>query len=148
MSGHGRYRYVRALAAVATVLLAAGCQSGDRINCTLIGAESGVALTWKPGDFPAGAHYRLCVDQVCKDRQAQPSDDSLAMLRLPMPEVTGEKQVTVRLQVTDPAADRTVYDRSAPFTLRKHAPNGEACGPVVWSTGIRVDPERGLVSPG
>ncbi|WP_338496799.1 hypothetical protein [Streptomyces sp. SJL17-4] len=101
-----------------------------------------MTVTWQPGDFPAGAHYRLCVDGTCQERR------DAAFLNLDMPEVTGEKQVTVRLVVTDPAAShRTVYDRSAPFTLRRHAPNGEGCGPVVWSTGVRADPVRGLVSP-
>ncbi|WP_328944963.1 hypothetical protein OG259_29210 [Streptomyces sp. NBC_00250] len=136
-----------ASAAVATVLLAAGCQSEGRIRCTLIHSESGVTLTWKPADFPAGAHYRFCVDEVCKERQDVAASDPFVVFSLHMPEVTGEKRVTVRLRVTDPAADRTVYDRSAPFTLRRSAPNGEACGPVVWQAGVRADPVRGLVSP-
>ncbi|WP_395360313.1 hypothetical protein ACHGLA_10650 [Streptomyces sp. YH02] len=132
------------MAAAAAVLLATGCQSQGGHACTLIGAESGVSVTWQPGDFPAGAHYRLCVDRVCEDEDRRDA----AFLSLDMPEVTAEKQVTVRLLVTDPAASgRTVYDRSAPFTLRRHAPNGEGCEPVVWSTGVRADPVRGLVSP-
>ncbi|MFH9721822.1 hypothetical protein ACH4M4_02485 [Streptomyces sp. NPDC017254] len=137
-----------ALAAVAALLLVAGCQSPDRRPCTLIGAESGVTVTWDPADFPAGSSYRLCVDRVCRSQGARPSDDPLAFFTVELPEVTGEQRVTVRFQVGGPAGDRTVYDRTVPLTLRRHAPNGEGCDPVVWQAGVRADLRRGLVAPG
>ncbi|MFD9046541.1 hypothetical protein [Streptomyces zaomyceticus] len=151
MGTHDGFRSVRAPAAVAALLLVAGCQSAGPRACTLIGAESGVTFTWDPADFPAGSPYRLCVDRVCRNHPARPSDDPLAFFTVELPEVTGERRVTVRFQVgapaDAPAGERTVYDRTATVTLRKHAPNGERCDPVVWQAAVRADLRHGLVSP-
>lgn len=136
-----------AVAAVASVgvMSAAGCGDGTRV-CTLIGSESQVSVVWDTARFPAGARYRLCADQVCRDGQAHP-DDPLGTFRLPLPEATGEQRVTLRFRVTDPADGHPVYDRTAPVTLRKSTPNGERCGPTVWQAAVRADPELGLVDP-
>jgi len=122
----------------------AGC-AGDERLCTLVGADSEVSIAWDAGDFPAGAEYRLCADQVCRDWRAETPDDPRSFFRVPLPEATGEQQVTVRFQVTRPAGGRSVYDRTAQVTLRKYTPIGEGCSPTVWQAGLRADPGEGLL---
>ncbi|MEU3606775.1 hypothetical protein AB0E83_15205 [Streptomyces sp. NPDC035033] len=144
----GRSRCTAAAVAVtsAVALLTAGCQMSQGPNCTLIGAESGVTVLWRPADFPAGARHRLCADGECRERGAPPAADPRAFLDVPLPEESGPREVGVRFTVTDPAAGgRVVHDRSARVTLRKVTPNGEACGPTAWQAAVRADPRAGLV---
>ncbi|MGW6390725.1 hypothetical protein ACWFR1_09485 [Streptomyces sp. NPDC055103] len=145
MAVKSAFRWVVAVVASVGVVAVAGCGQGTRA-CTLIGAESQVSVDWDTAHFPAGARYRLCADQVCRDGRTQP-DDPLGTFRLPMPDATGPQKVVLRFRVTDPVDDRPVYDRTARVTLRKVTPNGEGCGPTAWQAPVRADPERGLVDP-
>lgn len=137
-------RAVRWVVAAAASVTVAGCGEEPRI-CTLIGADSQVSVVWDVPQFPTGALYRLCVDQVCRDATGVAQDAPFGTFHVLLPEATGEQRVTVRFRVTDPADGRPVYDRSAQVTLRKSTPNGERCGPTVWQAGLRADPELGLV---
>ncbi|MFF1510757.1 hypothetical protein [Streptomyces sp. NPDC058326] len=143
MRTRGTFRY--AVAMVAVLSAATGCQRGDRQVCTLIGAESGVSVVYRPTDFAAGAHYRLCVDEACRELRTTGSPEPVGHFTVPLPEATGEQRTTVRLRVTDPASGRTVYDRTTEVTLRKSTPNGPKCDPTVWQAGLRADVREGLV---
>ncbi|MFE1903793.1 hypothetical protein ACFW96_08995 [Streptomyces gardneri] len=137
-------RAVRWVVAVAASVTVAGCGEEPRI-CTLTDADSQVSVVWDVPQFPAGALYRLCVDQVCRDGTGVAQDAPFGTFSVLLPEATGEHRVTVRFRVADPVDGRPVYDRSAQVTLRKFTPNGERCGPTVWQAGLRADPELGLV---
>ncbi|MFB7942200.1 hypothetical protein, partial [Streptomyces sp. NPDC056049] len=91
--------------AAAAVLLMAGCQADSGKNCTKKGAESGVAVDWRPSDFPAGAVHRLCADEECRERTEVRPEDAGAFLDVPLPEEGGPREVAVRFTVTDPAGD-------------------------------------------
>ncbi len=142
--------YRRALGAAAAVCaaasLAAGCQAGPGRICTLIGADSGVSVSWDPAAYPEGALFRLCADDVCREH-ASLREVPFGSLQVPLPEEDGPREVAVRLAVTDPAqGGRVVHDGGTRVTLRKVTPNGEGCGPTVWQAGVRADPRRGVTS--
>ncbi|MFE7580427.1 hypothetical protein ACFU5Y_02540 [Streptomyces gardneri] len=137
-------RVVRWVVAAAASVTVAGCGEEPGI-CTLTDADSQASVVWDVPQFPAGALYRLCVDQVCRDATRVDRDAPFGTISVFLPEATGEQRVTVRFRVADPVDGRPVYDRSARVTLRKSTPNGERCGPTVWQAGLRADPERGLL---
>ncbi len=172
-------RATLALVASTAVLLTAGCLGPSGTICTLIGADSGVTVTWRPADFPAGSRYRLCADGECREREdPMAGDGHTTFLQVRLPEEDGPREVAVRFTVIAPADElaggglaggelgsgepaggeltgggpaeggRVVEEFSARVTLRKSTPNGEKCGPTAWQAGVRVDPRKGLVSPG
>ncbi|MEU7071454.1 hypothetical protein AB0B30_16850 [Streptomyces narbonensis] len=136
-------RAVRWVVAVAASVTLAGCGEEPRA-CTLIGAESQVTVAWDAAAFPAGALYRLCADQICREGKGPAEDAPFGSFTLPLPEADGEQRMTVRFRVTDPVDGSTAYDRSAQVTLRKSQPNGEHCDPTVWQAAVRADPKAGL----
>ncbi|MFD3530795.1 hypothetical protein [Streptomyces sp. NPDC058664] len=138
-----RLRYAMVL--VAVVLPVTGCQVGEPLACTKVGADSGVGVAYRPADFPAGARLRLCADEVCRDLRATEPSAPFGLLDVVLPEAVGEQRTAVRLTVTDPASGRAVYDRTAQVTLRKFTPNGPNCEPTVWRAGLRADVRNGLV---
>ncbi|MFJ5712680.1 hypothetical protein [Streptomyces sp. NPDC093105] len=135
-----------ALAVSVTALLTAtACQVGPGRVCTLIGADSGVSVTWDPAAYPEGARFRLCADEECGERESS-REFPFGSLQVRLPEEDGPREVAVRLSVTDPArGGRVVHDGSTRVTLRKVTPNGEGCGPTVWQAAVRADPREGLV---
>ncbi|MFB7281604.1 hypothetical protein ACFCZV_31410 [Streptomyces hydrogenans] len=137
------------LAPLALLLPLIGCQAWQGPDCTDIGAESGVTVTWRPSDFPAGARLRLCVDGECRERGAPPVEEPRAFLDVPLPGEEGTREVVLRFAVTDPAdGGRVVREFTGPFSLREVTPNGEGCEPTAWRADVRADPREGLVSGG
>ncbi|MEU9858226.1 hypothetical protein [Streptomyces sp. NPDC047974] len=159
---------------VSTALLpTAGCLGRPGTVCTLIGADSGVTVSWRPADFPAGSRYRICADGECREREDPTAGDgSTTFLQVRLPEEDGPREVAVRFTVVAPAevlaggdpagsepvggdpgsepteGGRVVDAFSTRVTLRESTPNGGKCGPTVWQAGVRVDPRRGLVGGG
>ncbi|MER5741070.1 MULTISPECIES: hypothetical protein [unclassified Streptomyces] len=137
------------LAFAVALLSLTGCQAWQGPNCTDMGAESGVTVTWRPADFPVGARLRLCADEECRERAAAPAEDSLALLDVPLPGEDGEREVALRFSVVDPAGGgRVVREFSGRFALRRVTPNGEGCEPTAWRADVRADPRAGLVPEG
>lgn len=157
-------RATLALVASTALLLTAGCLGRPGTICTLVGADSGVTVSWRPADFPAGSRYRICADGQCREREDPTAGDgSTTFLQVRLPEEDGPRDVAVRFTVVAPAEEpaddelagggpagggRVVDAFSTRVTLRGSTPNGEECGPAVWQAGVRVDPRKGLVSGG
>ncbi|GGR63686.1 hypothetical protein [Streptomyces roseolus] len=154
---------VAAVTSAAAALLTAGCLGPPGNICTLIGADSGVTVSRRPADFPAGSRYRICADGTCREPSAPAAGDDTAFLQVRLPEEDGPREVTVRFAVIappdEPAGEesaggepagggRVVHAFSTRVALRAATPNGEKCGPTVWQAGVRVDPRKGLVGPG
>ncbi|MFD8014007.1 hypothetical protein [Streptomyces sp. NPDC058955] len=133
--------------AVTALLTASGCRLGPGRVCTLIGADSGVSVSWDPAAYPDGARFRLCADEECRERESL-REFPFGSLQVRLPEEDGPREVAVRLSVTDPAqGGRVVHDGAVRVALRKVTPNGEGCGPTVWQAAVRADPREGL-APG
>jgi hypothetical protein len=134
--------------ALLPILPAAGCAlPGESRACTLVGAESGVRVGWRPSGFAAGANgdgatARLCVRDDCVER-AVTARDPLGALSVRLDDDAGPATVPVRFTVTAPGG-RILFDDRTEATLKRSAPNGEECPPVVWQAALRAAPDEGL----
>ncbi|MFF9498843.1 hypothetical protein [Streptomyces sp. NPDC014656] len=132
------------LAVAAALLPPVGRQAWQGPERTDAGAESGVAVAWRPADFPVGARPRPCADGECREHAAPPAEDPLALLDAPLPGGDGVREVAPRSSVADPAGGgRAVREFSGRFALRGVAPNGEGCGPTARRADVRADPRAG-----
>lgn len=100
-------------------------------NCTLIGAESGVNVRIDPslsaGDQPASVE--ICRESLCAGVRIEAGTTEVFV---PLELGPG----TVELLVTwkpDEGPDRA---RTESVVTRKFQPNGEACGPTVWTAAV------------
>jgi hypothetical protein len=139
------HAWSRVVPGIAVLTLAlTGCDIIDAPNCTLAGAESGVAVAWAKGDFPEYSRFRLCSGKVCMDRVGTP-DSWTTSVEVRLPDDIGPESVPVRFTVTSADGSRTLYARVTAVRLQRYAPNGESCDPIVWTAALRADPGAGLV---
>lgn len=127
-----------------------GCSEEPRI-CTLIGAETGITLHYRPSDYAAagpGAMFRICTDTTHCVQGAEDTTSLEGQLWVGLPDARGPDEVVVRLTVTSYIKEKKVlYDESARVRLSKSQPNGPGCSPTVWQASLRADPRDGLVRP-
>ncbi|MGX2996823.1 hypothetical protein JNUCC64_21535 [Streptomyces sp. JNUCC 64] len=146
-----RARLWRTVPAMAVAAALTGCATplGGGPNCTQMGADSGITLTWRPADFGEAdaATVRLCVGKVCEDRSSGRPSEPMAMAQIPLEQDVGAVTVTVRLTVTSVRDGRVLVRDTARPRLARHQPNGAGCPPTAWTAAFRVHPGKGLVSP-
>ncbi|MEV7286053.1 hypothetical protein AB0O01_16025 [Streptomyces sp. NPDC093252] len=138
----------RVLWTLGTAAALSGCTVfGTRsAPCTLATADSSVAVAWRPADFGAtdAATLRLCVADRCAEQPSGEADAPYARLDVRLPDDIGAVTVPVRLRVTETAGGRVVVTDARDTRLTEEWPNGEPCGPVVWTAVYRADPVGGL----
>ncbi|MGW4201375.1 hypothetical protein [Streptomyces sp. NPDC004726] len=137
--GRLRPRY----AAAVSLLAITGCAGG--VNCTDIGADSGVSVTY---DQTPGTTYRLCADEICERWTAEepvPSPAAPHILHVVLPDAKEKQTVSVRFTATRAGESRAVIDEQATSTLRPYSPNGPECDPTVHIATFRHTAGEGLV---
>jgi hypothetical protein len=121
------------LAAVAALgLLPTGC-SGSKA-CTLVGADSGVVVSFARGVIPTSGPISVtaCVDSKC-GTQAY-SGAASGTLSVAVSSVPSDADVNVSIKVA--ATSRPVFSGSTHAHTRRVQPNGAGCPPTVWSIGV------------
>ena len=123
--------FARVLLVVAAAWLVPAC-SQEQVNCTLIGAESGVNFDYSQVSSGARAlAVHACVRSKCVDQTANDvgrifvADDTL----------DGAGPVAVGLIIKNPAGTM-IFSAHANISLEKRQPNGPKCPPTVWSRNL------------
>ncbi|MDG4862410.1 hypothetical protein P8605_30165 [Streptomyces sp. T-3] len=137
-------------------VLAVSCAGGigdEPQVCTLIGGETGVTVSWNPGDFAelakdgtASLVARLCAQGVCESSTSKNGDASPMQMKVELGEDFNKPTVSVQFTVTAQGdGKRVLFDEREQVEMRKLVPNGEGCPPTLFRGGLSADPERGLI---
>jgi hypothetical protein len=116
------------------VLIALSC-TGSR-DCTAIGAEPGVTFYLRDVLTNRLATVRVCVEDRCVTREAKIG--LWEMIFVPVPTLTGPKEVDVSITVDGPFGGIPLVDESGTVQVRRYQPNGAGCDPVVFAASVNV----------
>ena len=109
----------------------AGCSSGaDQVNCTLIGAVSGVSFDFSqvaPRIGPVLLH--ACVRTKCRDETVDPGVNTKIIVTDDTLDGPGPVAVTL---VVRSSAQKVIFNANADVALKKTQPNGPKCPPTAW----------------
>lgn len=126
-------RYAITVAVAGTVV--AGCSSGaEQVNCTLIGAVSGVSFDFSqiaPRIGPVLLH--ACVRTKCRDETIDP--DATTKILVTDDTLDGPGPVAVTLVIRS-SAQKVIFNESAEVALKKTQPNGPKCPPTAWYESV------------
>jgi hypothetical protein len=132
-------RRIRGVGAVLTALALGACSGA---SCTAIGCDSKVRvdLSGLAEQNPRSPlSVRLCIEGACTDQILTPGADTYAVVTGDLPAgATSGEQRQLRLSVRVTADRRVVADASTTATVKRFAPNGDACDPVCHVVGATL----------
>lgn len=133
------------LGAVIAVIAVAGrgTPSDEGFACTLVGCDSGTSiqapdLAYAPADVTT---IEVCIAGRCQRRPRAVAGPALFFR-----EVDGSAPVQVSAALIDPRGRAITRDQRRVARARS-APNGELCGPICYTGGVRLEPDGRLQTP-
>jgi hypothetical protein len=115
------------------------------VSCTAVGCISAVFVDLTVFPRPADGRVRVttCLDTTCTTSDVDLATNPAA--EATVSDAVGRRATTqpLAVRVTVTAADgATLADLTTSTKLTRQAPNGDRCGPVCYSGGLRYDAGR------